>query len=74
MDARPGGPAAKREPSPEGLGINPENDLSAVGAAPDRTRISCRASPDTAARVAFVTESSMKLANTTNLNRKSGGA
>jgi hypothetical protein len=33
MDARPGGPAAKREPSPEGLGINPEDDLSAVGAA-----------------------------------------
>jgi len=33
MDARPGGPAAKREPSPEGLGINSEDDLSAVGAA-----------------------------------------
>jgi hypothetical protein len=33
MDARPGGPAAKREPSPEGLRINPEDDLSAVGAA-----------------------------------------
>jgi hypothetical protein len=33
MDARPGGPTAKREPSPEGLGINPEDDLSAVGAA-----------------------------------------
>jgi hypothetical protein len=33
MDARPGGPAAKREPSPEGLGINSEEDLSAVGAA-----------------------------------------
>src|SRR5271156_7159140 len=28
-----GGPAAKREPSPEGLGINSEDDLSAVGAA-----------------------------------------
>jgi hypothetical protein len=28
-----GGPAAKREPSPEGLGINPEDDLSAIGAA-----------------------------------------
>jgi hypothetical protein len=46
MNARPGGPAAKREPSPEGLGINPEDDLpapacrgSAVGAAliPART-------------------------------------
>jgi hypothetical protein len=33
MDARPGGPAAKREPSPEGLGLNPRDDLSAVGAA-----------------------------------------
>jgi hypothetical protein len=40
MDVRPGGPAAKREPSPEGLGSNPEDDLpapacreSAVGAA-----------------------------------------
>jgi hypothetical protein len=40
MDARPGGPTAKREPSPEGLGVNPEDDLpapasrgSAVGAA-----------------------------------------
>jgi hypothetical protein len=38
-----------------------------------RTRISCHASPDTAACAAFVTESSMKLANATNLNRKSGG-
>jgi hypothetical protein len=40
MNARPGGPAAKREPSPEGLGLNSEDDLpapacrgSAVGAA-----------------------------------------
>jgi hypothetical protein len=33
MDARPGGPAAKRQPSPEGLGINPQDDMSAVGAA-----------------------------------------
>jgi hypothetical protein len=40
MDARPGepalslskGPTAKRQPSPEGLGINPEEDPSAVGA------------------------------------------
>jgi hypothetical protein len=32
-DARPGGPIAKHQPSPEGLGINPEDDLSAVGAA-----------------------------------------
>src|ERR1700733_1539630 len=30
---RPGGPAAKLQPSPEGLGINPEDDLSAGGAA-----------------------------------------
>jgi hypothetical protein len=33
MDARPGGPATKREPSPEGLGLNSEDDPSAVGAA-----------------------------------------
>jgi hypothetical protein len=33
MDARLGGPAAEREPSPEGLGINPEDDLSARGRA-----------------------------------------
>jgi hypothetical protein len=32
MDARPGGPAAKLQPSPEGLGINRGDDLSAVGA------------------------------------------
>jgi hypothetical protein len=30
---RPVGPVAKLQPSPEGLGINPQNDLSAVGAA-----------------------------------------
>jgi hypothetical protein len=41
---------------------------------PDRTRISCQASPDTAACAAFVTESSMKFANATKLYRKSGGA
>jgi hypothetical protein len=33
-ETRPGGPHAKLQPSPEGLGINPEHDLSAVGAAP----------------------------------------
>ena len=33
MNARPGGPTAKRKPSPEGLGIYSEDDLSAVGAA-----------------------------------------
>jgi len=33
MDERPGGPTAKRQPSPEGLGINPEDDPSAGGAA-----------------------------------------
>jgi hypothetical protein len=32
--SRPGGPFAKRQPSPEGLGINPEDVSSAVGAAP----------------------------------------
>jgi hypothetical protein len=31
--ARPGGPAAKREPSPEGLGLDSEWALSALGAA-----------------------------------------
>ena len=30
---RPGGPTAKLQPSPEGLGPNSEDDLSAVGAA-----------------------------------------
>ena len=30
----PEGRPAKRKPSPEGLGINPENDPSAVGATP----------------------------------------
>jgi hypothetical protein len=34
MGARPGGPAARREPSSEELGLNSEGDLSAVGAAP----------------------------------------
>jgi hypothetical protein len=29
----PEGRSSKRQPSPEGLGINTENDLSAVGAA-----------------------------------------
>ena len=33
--ARPGGPPAKRQPSPEGLGTNPQDDLSAVGATPN---------------------------------------
>jgi hypothetical protein len=36
---RPGGPTAKRQPSPEGLGINPESDLSAVGAALNLGRV-----------------------------------
>jgi hypothetical protein len=35
MDTRPGGPTAKRQPSPEGLGDNHDDDPSAVGAAPD---------------------------------------
>jgi hypothetical protein len=37
MDARPGGPTAKRQPSPEGLGINPQENASAVGAALKRS-------------------------------------
>jgi hypothetical protein len=40
MDARPGGPSAKRQPSPEGLGINPDG-LSAVGAALTFPILSC---------------------------------
>jgi len=32
--SRPGGPTAKRQPSPEGLGWSPHHHLSAVGAAP----------------------------------------
>jgi hypothetical protein len=32
-ETRPGGPAAKSQPSPAGLGIDREDDLSAVGAA-----------------------------------------
>jgi hypothetical protein len=32
MDARPGGPTAKRQPSPEGLGNRCEDEPSAVGA------------------------------------------
>jgi putative transposase len=34
MDARPGGPAAKRQPSPAGLGIDPMRPPSAVGTPP----------------------------------------
>jgi hypothetical protein len=33
IDARPGGPVVKSQPSPEGLGDQFEDDLSAVGAA-----------------------------------------
>ncbi len=33
LTPRPRGPSAKRQPSPGGLGNNPENDPSAVGAA-----------------------------------------
>ena len=32
--SRPGGPPAKRQPSPEGLGWNPITIASAIGAAP----------------------------------------
>jgi hypothetical protein len=37
LDARPGGPTAKRQPSPEGLGNDTEEGSSAVGAALNRT-------------------------------------
>jgi hypothetical protein len=40
----------------------------------ERTRISCHAAPDMATCAAFVKESRMKIANATNLNRKSGVA
>ena len=36
------------------------------------TRISCLATPDTAARAAFIKESRMKFASATKINRKSG--
>jgi hypothetical protein len=36
IDARPGGPTAKRQPSPEGLGNQSVDDPSAVGAALNR--------------------------------------
>jgi hypothetical protein len=36
VNARPGGPTAKRQPSPEGLGNSTEEDPSAVGAALNR--------------------------------------
>jgi hypothetical protein len=35
----PEGRSSKLQPSPEGLGINPEDDLSAVGAALNRYRL-----------------------------------
>src|SRR5271170_7161953 len=49
MDARPGGPAAKRQPSPEGLGNRSEDDPSAGGAALNRSSalpVSLGAYPD----------------------------
>jgi hypothetical protein len=42
MDERPGGPTAKRQPSPEGLGINPEDDPSAGGAALNLSSLALR--------------------------------
>ena len=41
---------------------------------PERTRISCYAALDMAACAAFRKESRMRDCNTTNLDRKSGGA
>src|SRR5271154_1953427 len=84
MDARPGGPAAKREPSPEGLGINPEYDLSAVGAALNLgplEPVSLAANSgfpttlhsSTATYAAFFKESRMRFTETTKPDRKSGG-
>jgi hypothetical protein len=39
--SRPGGPAAKRQPSPQGLGINSAKMMSAPGAAPNLYLIVC---------------------------------
>ena len=47
MDARPGGPTAKRQPSPEGLGNRSEEDPSAVGAALNRCVIRSEAEGST---------------------------
>ena len=41
---------------------------------PERTRISCHAALDKAARAAFIKESRMKFTSATKFNRKSGGA
>jgi hypothetical protein len=49
----------------------PKTNLSSR---PERTRISCHASLDVAARAAFVKESRMKFANATKFNRKFGVA
>jgi hypothetical protein len=45
MDARPGGPTAKREPSPEGLGLNPEDDLPGPGVPWERRRRGTNSGP-----------------------------
>jgi hypothetical protein len=84
-DARPGGPPAKREPSPVGLGSFVEDDLSAGGAAlnlgsshfchPERT-------PDFLPRCSqkrpqmrlSFEESRMMFTETTKSDRKSGGS
>ena len=47
MDERPGGPTAKRQPSPEGLGNRSEEDPSAVGAALNRCVIRSEAEGST---------------------------
>ena len=48
--------------------------LSRLAVEPERTRISCHAALDKTACAAFRKESRMKLANATNLHRKSGVA
>jgi hypothetical protein len=47
---------------------------SPLSSRPKRTRVSCHAEPDTTTYAAFIEESRMKLANATNLYRKSGVA
>jgi hypothetical protein len=49
----------------------PKTNLSSR---PERSRISCHASPEVAACAAFVKESRMKFAKATKLNRKFGEA
>ena len=85
MEVRPGGPAAKREPSPEGLGLNSEYDVSAVGAALNLgplAPVSLGADSgfpttlhqSTATYAAFRKESRTRITDATEPDGKSGGS